>query len=95
MPLRGFKPTSEGRRAAVLPDYAEVTKEKPEKSLLRSMRKRGGRNNTGRVTTRHRGGGHRRRYRVIDFQRNRPGEFATVVAIEYDPNRSAAGSGAV
>lgn len=89
MPLRSFKPTSEGKRAAVLPDFSEITKTKPEKSLLRSLRKHGGRNNTGRITTRHRGGGHRRRYRVIDFQRNRPGVVATVVAIEYDPNRTA------
>ncbi|MBI4304792.1 MAG: 50S ribosomal protein L2 [Chloroflexi bacterium] len=89
MGLRSFKPTSEGKRAAILPDFSEITKKKPEKSLLRSLRKHGGRNNTGRVTTRHRGGGHRRRYRVVDFYRNRPGENATVLAIEYDPNRSA------
>ena len=89
MPLRKRKPTSPGRRGAVLPDFSEITKGKPEKSLLAPLRKRGGRNNAGRLTVRHRGGGHKRRYRIIDFKRDKRNSVARVVAIEYDPNRSA------
>lgn len=88
MPLRKLKPTSPGQRGTVLSDFSEITKKKPEKSLLAPLRKSGGRNNRGRVTTRHRGGGHKRRYRIIDFKRDHPGR-AEVQAIEYDPNRSA------
>lgn len=89
MPLRRRKPTSPGRRGSVRPDFSEITKEKPEKSLLAPLRKRGGRNNAGRLTVRHRGGGHKRRYRMIDFRRDKTNSPARVIAIEYDPNRSA------
>lgn len=88
MPLRIYKPTSPGQRGTVLADFSEITKKKPEKSLLAPLKKRGGRNNTGRITVRHRGGGHKRRYRIIDFKRDRDAN-AIVEAIEYDPNRSA------
>ncbi len=88
MGVRRYKPTSAGRRNMSGHTYEEITKQKPEKSLLEPMRKSGGRNNYGRVTTRHRGGGTRRAYRVIDFKRNKYGVPATVAAIEYDPNRS-------
>ena len=70
-------------------DFAEVTKSKPEKALTEKLTKKGGRNNNGRITTRHQGGGHKRRYRVIDFKRTKDGVPAKVAAIEYDPNRSA------
>lgn len=90
MGIREFKPTSPGRRGATVSDFAELTPEaKPEKALLRKARKTGGRNNQGRITARHRGGGHKRRYRVIDFRRNKDGVPATVHSIQYDPNRSA------
>src|SRR4029450_13779 len=89
MPTRKFKPTSPGRRFMTVSDFAEVTKSEPEKSLLESVRKKGGRNNEGRITTRHKGGGHKRRYRVVDFKRTKDGVPAKVAAIEYDPNRSA------
>ena len=89
MPLRKYKPTSPGRRGAVMPDFSEITKGKPEKSLLAPQRKHGGRNNLGRLTVRHRGGGHKRRYRIIDFKRDKRNSVARVLAIEYDPNRSA------
>jgi large subunit ribosomal protein L2 len=88
MGVRRYKPTSAGRRNMSGHTYEEITKQKPEKSLLEPMRKSGGRNNYGRVTTRHRGGGTRRAYRLIDFKRNKYGVPATVAAIEYDPNRS-------
>ncbi len=88
MPLKIYKPTSPGQRGTVLSDFKEITKKKPEKSLLAPLKKTGGRNNLGRITVRHRGGGHKRRYRIIDFKRERDAN-ATVVAIEYDPNRSA------
>lgn len=88
MPLKKRKPTSPGQRGTVLADFTEVTKKKPEKSLLAPIKKHGGRNNRGRITVRHRGGGHKRRYRVVDFNRERGGA-ALVEAIEYDPNRSA------
>lgn len=89
MPIKAYKPTSAGRRGMTGYTFEEITKSKPEKSLTQALRKHGGRNNTGRVTVRHRGGGHRRRYRLIDFQRNKFDSRATVVAIEYDPNRTA------
>jgi large subunit ribosomal protein L2 len=89
MPTRKFKPTSPGRRFMTVSDFAEITKTDPEKSLVESVKKTGGRNNKGRITTRHKGGGHKRRYRVIDFKRLKDGIPAKVAAIEYDPNRSA------
>ena len=70
-------------------DFAEITKSKPEKALTEKLTKKGGRNNTGRITTRHQGGGHKRRYRLVDFKRTKDGVPAKVAAIEYDPNRSA------
>ena len=90
MGVRIYKPTSAGRRNASVSDFATLTPgAKPEKSLLRPLRKTGGRNNQGRITARHRGGGHKRRYRVIDFLRNKDGVPAKVDSIQYDPNRSA------
>ena len=89
MPVRRFKPTSPGRRFMTVSDFAEVTKSKPEKALTEKLTKKGGRNNNGRITTRHQGGGHKRRYRIIDFKRTKDGIPAKVAAIEYDPNRSA------
>ena len=90
MPLRNFKPTSPGRRNASGHTFEEVTKKKPEKSLLAPLKKKAGRNQQGRITVRHRGGGHKRRYRVIDWKRrDRIGIEGRVAAIEYDPNRSA------
>ncbi len=89
MGIKKYKPTSDGMRHRTVPDFAEITKSEPEKSLLEPLRKSGGRNNKGRITTRARGGGHRRAYRIIDFKRDKPGIPANVVAIEYDPNRSA------
>jgi large subunit ribosomal protein L2 len=84
-----FKPTSPGRRFMTVSDFAEVTKSEPEKTLVEPINKKGGRNNAGRITTRHRGGGHKRRYRVVDFKRLKDGVPAKVAGIEYDPNRSA------
>jgi large subunit ribosomal protein L2 len=84
-----FKPTSPGRRFMTVSDFAEVTKSDPEKTLVEPINKKGGRNNAGRITTRHRGGGHKRRYRVVDFKRLKDGVPAKVAGIEYDPNRSA------
>ena len=89
MPVRRYKPTSPGRRFMSVSTFDEVTKTKPEKSLLEPVTKKGGRNNNGRITTRHQGGGHKRRYRVVDFKRLKDGVPAKVAAIEYDPNRSA------
>jgi large subunit ribosomal protein L2 len=89
MPTKKFKPTSPGRRFMTVSDFAEVTRSEPEKSLVESVKKTGGRNNKGRITTRHKGGGHKRRYRVIDFKRLKDGVPAKVAGIEYDPNRSA------
>lgn len=89
MGVRIYKPTSAGRRNMSGSTFEEITKQKPEKSLLGPLRKSGGRNNYGRITTRHRGGGVRRAYRQIDFKRNKMGMAAIVAAIEYDPNRSA------
>jgi len=89
MPVKKWKPTSPGRRFMVTSTYEEITKTEPEKSLTVGLRKKGGRNNQGRVTARHRGGGNKRLYRIIDFKRDKDGIPAKVVAIEYDPNRSA------
>ncbi|MDP2181212.1 MAG: 50S ribosomal protein L2 [Actinomycetota bacterium] len=89
MGLKKYKPTSPGRRFQTVSDFSEITKSEPEKSLLEPLSKKGGRNNNGRITTRHQGGGHKRRYRKIDFKRNKDGVAAKVAAIEYDPNRSA------
>jgi len=88
MPIRIYKPTSPGRRNASVNIRTEVTKHSPEKSLLRPIKKTGGRNHTGKITVQHRGGGHKRRYRVIDFKRNKFDIEGTVVGIEYDPNRT-------
>jgi len=89
MAIRQFRPTSAGTRFRSVSDFAEVTRSAPEKSLLEPVPKKGGRNNQGHLTTRHRGGGHKRRYRRIDFKRNKHGVPATVSRIEYDPNRTA------
>ena len=89
MPIRRYKPTSAGRRFMSVSTFEEVTKSEPEKSLLAPLTKKGGRNANGRITTRHQGGGHKRRYRIIDFKRTKDGVPAKVAAIEYDPNRSA------
>ncbi len=89
MPLRIYKPTSPGRRGMTGYTFEEITRTKPEKSLLRPLKRTGGRNAQGRITTRHRGGGAKRQYRVIDFKRDKIGIPARVASIEYDPNRSA------
>ncbi|MBK8029785.1 MAG: 50S ribosomal protein L2 [Chloroflexi bacterium] len=89
MPIKVYNPTSAGRRGMTGHTFEEITKSKPERSLTEALRKRSGRNNMGRVTVRHRGGGHKRRYRIIDFKRNKFDSTASVLAIEYDPNRSA------
>ena len=90
MGIRKYKPTTPGRRGASVADFVEITRSKPEKSLLRPLHKTGGRNNTGRITTRHKGGGHKRQYRLIDFRRwDKDGVPAKVAHIEYDPNRTA------
>jgi large subunit ribosomal protein L2 len=88
MALRQRKPTSPGRRFQTVSDFADITKTLPEKSLLDSKPKTGGRNNYGRKTSRHRGGGHKQQYRIIDFKRNKDAIPARVAAIEYDPNRT-------
>ena len=89
MAIRSYKPTSPGRRFQTVSTFAEITSTTPERSLLGTIKKTGGRNNNGRVTSRHRGGGHKQRYRVIDFKRMKDGVPAKVATIEYDPNRSA------
>jgi large subunit ribosomal protein L2 len=89
MPIRKYKPTSPARRSMSVSTFEEITKKRPEKSLTERLKKHAGRNNRGRITTRHQGGGHKRRYRIIDFKRNKHGVPARVAAIEYDPNRSA------
>jgi len=89
MALRKLKPITPGTRFYSVSTFEEITKSKPERSLLAPLKKSGGRNNTGRITSRHRGGGHKRRYRIIDFKRNKHGINARVEAIEYDPNRTA------
>ena len=89
MAIRRVKPTSPGRRFQAYSSFEEITKTKPEKRLLKTIKKSGGRNAKGRITSRHRGGGHKRHYRVIDFKRDKIGIPAKVASIEYDPNRSA------
>ncbi|QOR34581.1 50S ribosomal protein L2 [Clostridium sp. 'deep sea'] len=89
MALKKFKPTSPGRRTMTVSTFEEITRTAPEKSLTVTLKKTGGRNNKGRVTVRHRGGGHKRRYRIIDFKRSKDDIPARVAHIEYDPNRSA------
>ncbi len=89
MGVKRFKPTTNPLRHTTISDFSEITKDKPEKALLKPLKKSGGRNCYGRITSRHRGGGHKRMYRLIDFKRNRIDEEAQVLAIEYDPNRSA------
>ena len=90
MAIRKYKPTTPGRRGASVSDFAEITRSEPEKSLVRPLHGHGGRNAHGRITTRHKGGGHKRAYRVIDFRRNdKDGVNAKVAHIEYDPNRTA------
>lgn len=88
MAIRHSKPTTNARRFYSVSTFDEVTKTTPEKNLLEPLKRKGGRNNTGRITSRHRGGGHKRRYRVIDFKREKRGINGTVIAIEYDPNRT-------
>ena len=87
--MKTYKPTSDGQRSRISADFDEITRSKPEKSLLAPMKQKAGRNNTGRITVRHRGGGHKKRYRIIDFKRSIEGAEGTVFSIEYDPNRSA------
>lgn len=89
MAIKSFKPYSAGRRFMTVASFDEITTDKPEKSLLEPLKKHGGRNQQGRLTVRHRGGGHKRRYRIIDFKRTKDDMAATIVTIEYDPNRSA------
>jgi len=89
MALKTFRPLTPASRFKALPDFAEITKDKPEKALLETLKKSGGRNNNGRITLRHRGGGHKRKYRIIDFKRSKRDVIAEVIAIEYDPNRTA------
>ncbi|MBY5161565.1 50S ribosomal protein L2 [Salsipaludibacter albus] len=89
MAIRKYKPTSNGRRFGSVDSFDEITRAKPTKSLLASGRNKAGRNNHGRITSRHRGGGHKRKFRVIDFRRDKDVVPATVAAVEYDPNRSA------
>jgi len=89
MAVKKYKPTSPGRRGMSVSDFSDITTSSPEKSLLAPINKKGGRNNKGRITVRHQGGGHKRRYRVIDFKRNKDGVPAKVATIEYDPNRNA------
>ena len=89
MPIKKYKPVTPGMRFRTGPDYSEVTETTPEKSLVKKLNKTGGRNNDGRMTVRQRGGGHKRRYRIIDFKRDKEGIPARVSTIEYDPNRTA------
>ncbi len=89
MAVKRYKPTSAARRLMTVPAYGEISKAKPERGLMEDQRHSGGRNNTGRITVRHIGGGNKRKYRIIDFKRNKDGIPATVKSIQYDPNRSA------
>ena len=89
MAIKKFVPTSPGRRFMTVSSFEEITKQKPEKSLLKPLKKNAGRNAAGRITVRHRGGGHKQKYRIIDFKRDKDGVPAKVAAVEYDPNRSA------
>jgi large subunit ribosomal protein L2 len=89
MGVKEYKPTSPGRRFMSAVTFEEVTEKKPEKSLVTSLKKTGGRNNAGRITTRHIGGGHKRKYRIVDFRRDKREIEGKVASIQYDPNRSA------
>jgi large subunit ribosomal protein L2 len=89
MAIKKYKPTSNGRRGMTVSDFAEITTDTPEKSLLAPLHRKGGRNNQGKLTVRHHGGGHKRQYRIIDFKRDKDGIPGRVATIEYDPNRSA------
>ena len=89
MSVRKLKPITPGQRFRVVNGFDAITTDKPEKSLLAPIKKTGGRNSQGKMTMRHKGGGHKRRYRIIDFKRDKQGEEATVVSIQYDPNRTA------
>lgn len=89
MAIKKYKPTSNGRRGMTSSDFAEITTSTPEKSLLAPLKRKGGRNNQGKLTVRHQGGGHKRQYRIIDFKRDKDGIPGRVATIEYDPNRSA------
>src|ERR1700735_1287848 len=89
MPLKSFKPYAASRRFVTLLDKSEITKQTPEKSLTETRKRTGGRNSHGEITAYHRGGGHKRQYRIVDFRRDKTGIPARVAAIEYDPNRSA------
>lgn len=89
MGTKSFKPVTAARRYMTVSDFAEITRSEPERSLILPLRRRGGRGNTGRITVRHKGGGHKQRYRLIDFRRDKQGVPGTVAAIEYDPNRTA------
>lgn len=89
MPIKSYKPTSPGRRGMTVSTFERITRSKPEKSLIEPLHKKAGRNARGVITVRHRGGGHKRKYRIIDFKRDKHGVPATVSSIEYDPNRSA------
>jgi large subunit ribosomal protein L2 len=88
MPIRKYKPTSPGRRDMSVADFSDLSRKRPERKLTKGLTKSGGRNNAGRVTSFHRGGGHKRRYRRIDFRREKHGVPAKVASIEYDPNRT-------
>ncbi len=87
--MKKFKPTTAGQRFKVLPDYSELSGERPQKNLIEPLKSTGGRNSKGRISVRHRGGGHKRYYRIIDFKRDKDGMKAKVIGIEYDPVRSA------
>ena len=89
MAIKAYKPTTPGRRGMTVTDYSGLSKVAPEKSLLRPIKKNAGRNNTGRITVRHHGGGNRQKYRIIDFKRDKEGMPAKVLTLEYDPNRTA------
>ena len=89
MGVKRYKPYTPSRRHMTVSDFAEITKKKPEKSLVVHIKKNSGRNNQGKITVRHQGGGNKKKYRIIDFKRNKDGIIANVVGIEYDPNRTA------
>src|SRR5690554_4102463 len=89
MAIKKYKPTSNGRRGMSVLDFQDITTDKPEKSLLEPLKRKGGRNNQGKLTVRHQGGGHKRQYRIIDFKRNKDGIPGRVATVEYDPNRTA------
>ena len=88
MPIKTFKPYTPVRRFITVEDFSDITSNEPEKSLIAPIKKKGGRNNTGQIMVRHKGGGHKRHYRIIDFKRDKHNVVGTVATIEYDPNRS-------